>query len=131
MAAGGPHLAGALPHHGAGRQSRAFPLLRGLVEAPILGPLLYRLNTTRSVLGWMSRRHVAGPGLTPPGISERQRIARPPGARFASAAFVTGGLDPYGDPEGWLRAARGLEAPLTVAVAGLTIASSWAPVKRH
>ena len=103
----------------AGRQSRAFPLLRGLVEAPVLGPLLYRLNTTRSVLGWMSRRHVdvAGPGLTPQGLSERQRIARQPGARFASAAFVTGALDPYGDPEGWLRAARGLVAPLTVVVA--------------
>jgi hypothetical protein len=43
-----------------------------------------------------SRRHVdvAGPGLTPERVSRRQRIARQPGARFASAAFVTGGLDP-------------------------------------
>lgn len=115
----------------AGRQSRAFPLLRGLVEAPVLGPLLYRLNTTRSVLGWMSRRHVdvAGPGLTPPGISERQRIARQPGARFASAAFVTGGLDPYGDPEGWLRTARGLLAPLTVVVADQSPPKSLAQMR--
>ncbi len=103
----------------AGRHSRAFPVLRGLVEAPVLGPLLYRINTTRSVLGWMSRRHVdvAGPGLAPQGIRARQRIARQPGARFASAAFVTGALDPYSDPEGWLLAARGLETPLTVVVA--------------
>ncbi|NDC34814.1 MAG: alpha/beta hydrolase [Synechococcaceae bacterium WB9_2_112] len=103
----------------AGRRSRAFPLLRGLVEAPLLGPLLYRLNTTRGVLGWMSRRHVdvAGPGLTPQGIKQRQRIARQPGARFASAAFVTGGLDPYDDPQDWLAAAEALEAPLTVVVA--------------
>ncbi len=101
------------------RQSRAFSVIRGLVEAPLLGPLLYRLNTTRSVLGWMSRRHVdvAGPGLTPEALSERQRIARQPKARFASAAFVTGGLDPYASTENWIRAARRLESPLTVVVA--------------
>ncbi len=103
----------------AGRQRRIFPLIRGLVEAPVLGPPLYRLNTTRGVLGWMSRRHVnvAGPGLTPPGIQARQRISRQPGARFASAAFVTGGLDPYTEPDGWLQAARHLGAPLTVVIA--------------
>ena len=103
----------------AGRQSRAFPLLRALVQAPLIGSLLYRLNTTRGVLGWMSRRHVdvAGPGLTPEGIAARQGLSRQRGARFASAAFVTGGLDPYTDPEGWLRAARQVRAPLTVVVA--------------
>ena len=37
--------------------------------------------------------------------------------RFASAAFVTGGLDPYTDPKGWLQAARTLRSPLTVVVA--------------
>ncbi len=101
------------------RQSRAFPVIRGLVETPLLGPLLYRLNTTRSVLGWMSRRHVdvAGPGLSAKGIAERQGMARQRGARFASAAFVTGGLDPYNDPEGWIQAARTLHSPLTVVVA--------------
>lgn len=103
----------------AGRQSRAFPLIRGLVEAPLLGPLLYRLNTTRSVLGWMSRRHVdvSGSGLSTKGIIERQCISRQPGARFASAAFVTGGLDPFIDPQGWISAARNLASPLTVVVA--------------
>lgn len=103
----------------AGRQSRAFPVIRGLVETPLLGPLLYRLNTTRSMLGWMSRRHVdvAGPGLTAEGIAERQWVSRQPGARFASAAFVTGGLDPYDDPQGWIQAARNLPSPLTVVLA--------------
>ena len=60
---------------------------------------------------------MAGPGLTPEGISERQQIARQPGARFASAAFVSGGLDPYDDPQGWITAALNLGAPLTVVVA--------------
>ena len=103
----------------AGRSSRAFPVLRALVDAPLVGPLLYRLNTAKGVLGWMARRHVdvAGPGLTPEGIAARQRIAHQPGARFASAAFVTGGLDPFTHPDGWLRAARKLNAPSTVVIA--------------
>ena len=103
----------------ASRRSRVFPVLQALVEAPLLGPLLYGLNTTRSVLAWMSRRHVdiAGQGLTPEGIAARQRIARQPGARFASAAFVTGALDPFTDPEEWLQPARNLQAPLTVVLA--------------
>jgi pimeloyl-ACP methyl ester carboxylesterase len=113
------------------RSSRAFAVIRSLVEAPVLGPLLYRLNTTRSVLGWMSRRHVdvAGHGLTAEGNAERQRIARQPGARFASAAFVTGGLDPYVDRQGWIKAARGLEQPLTVVVAHQAPAKSLAEME--
>lgn len=115
----------------AGRQSRAFPLLRGLVASPLLGQLLYRLNTTKGMLRWMSRRHVdvAGPGLTPEGIEQRQRVSRQPGARFASAAFVTGGLDPYTEPAGWLRAARHLQAPLTVVVADQSPARSLAQMQ--
>lgn len=103
----------------AGRRSRAFAAIRSLVEAPLLGPLLYRLNTTRGMLGWMSRRHVdvAGPGLSPEGLTTRQRISRQPGARFASAAFVTGGLDPYDTPKGWITAAQALQSPLTVVIA--------------
>lgn len=103
----------------AGRRSRAFKAIRSLVEAPLLGPVLYRLNTTRGMLGLMSRRHVdvAGPGLSPEGLAARQRISRQPGARFASAAFVSGGLDPYDTPEGWLAAARALPNPLTVVIA--------------
>ena len=103
----------------AGRQSRAFPLIRRLVEAPLLGPLLYRLNTTRAMLAWMSRRHVdvGGAGHPDEGIRQRQCISRQPGARFASAAFVSGGLDPFNDPQGWIQAARNLQAPLTVVLA--------------
>lgn len=103
----------------AGRHSRAFPAIRSLVEAPLLGPLLYRLNTTKAMLGWMSSRHVdgAGAGLSPEGLAARQRISRQPGARFASAAFVTGALDPYRNAERWLAAAQALQSPLTVGIA--------------
>ena len=110
------------------RQSRAFPLIRALLETPLLGPLLYRLNTSRSLIEWMGRRHVdlAGPGLTPAGIAQRQAIARQPGARFASAAFVTGGLDPYDRSDGWLAAAKNLKQPLTVVIADNAPPRSWA-----
>lgn len=115
----------------AGRRSRAFSAIRSLVEAPLLGPLLYRLNTTRGMLGWMSRRHVdvGGPGLSPEGLAKRQSISRQPGARFASAAFVTGGLDPYDTPEGWLAAARALQSPLTVVIADQSPAKSMAEMQ--
>ncbi len=113
------------------RHSKAFRVIRGLVEAPLLGPLLYRLNTTQSLLAWMSRRHVDvdGPGLTPAGLNQRQRIARQPGARFASAAFVTGGLDPYNDAEGWIAAASSLRQPLTVVVADQSPPQSLAQMR--
>ncbi len=113
------------------RQSRVFLLILGLVEAPLLGPLLYRLNTTRSVLGWMSRRHVdvAGSGLTPEETARRRGVARQPGARFASAAFVTGGLDPFTDSEGWIQAAQGLPSPLTVVVADQSPSKSLAEMR--
>ena len=115
----------------AGRRSRAFTAIRCLVEAPLLGPVLYRLNTTKAMLGWMSRRHVdvAGPGLSPEGLAARQRISRHPGARFASAAFVTGGLDPYDTPEGWLAAARALPSPLTVVIADQSPPKSMAEMQ--
>lgn len=115
----------------AGRRSRAFTPIRSLVEAPLLGPLLYRLNTTRGMLRWMSRRHVnvAGPGLSPEGLAARQLISRQPGARFASAAFVTGGLDPYETPEGWLDAARALQSLLTVVIADQSPPKSMAEMQ--
>jgi hypothetical protein len=56
-------------------------------------------------------------GLTPEGIAGRQRLSRQPGGRFASAAFVTGGLDPDADGGAWLAAAAALQTPLTVVIA--------------
>ncbi len=114
----GPTWRGPFPTM-AGRRSRVFNAIRFLVERPLIGSLLYRLNTGQAVLGWMSRRHVdvAGPGLTPDGLAARQRLARQPGARFASAAFVTGGLDPFDSHDGWLAAASSLQHPLTVVIA--------------
>jgi pimeloyl-ACP methyl ester carboxylesterase len=47
----------------------------------------------------MYRRHVYAEAgrVTPVFVAKKQGVARRPGARFASAAFVTGSLDPVSD----------------------------------
>lgn len=102
-----------------GLPQQQFNWLRSLVAAPCIGPALYRLNTSRMVLRLMLRRHVwvAPALLTPARIREQQLLARRPGARFASVAFVSGGLDPVGDRTWWLQQARLLKCPLQVVLA--------------
>lgn len=97
-----------------------FSWLRRLVAAPLIGPALYRLNTSRAVLELMLRRHVwvAPQLLTPHRIREQQLLSRRPGARFASAAFVSGGLDPAEERAWWLEHAQLLQCPLHVVLAG-------------
>lgn len=77
---------------------------RGLVGTPVIGEALYRLNTLRSVIGLMYRRHVYGEvsRVTPAFVAKKQEVARRPGARFASVAFVTGQLDPVSDRAAFL-----------------------------
>ena len=96
-----------------------FGWLRKLVMLPLIGPLLYRLNTSLPVLRLMLRRHVwmNSAWLTPERLHQQQRLARRPRARFASAAFVSGGLDCTTDPHWWLRQTRGLQCPFHVVVA--------------
>jgi len=96
-----------------------FSWLQQVIAAPLIGPALYQLNTSRAVLKLMLRRHVwVDPDLlTPQRIREQQQLARRPGARFASVAFVTGGLDPAVDRAWWLQQAQLLQCPLQLVVA--------------
>ena len=102
-----------------GWPSQRFGWLRRLVAAPWIGPALYRLNTSRAVLGLMLRRHVwvAPALLTPARIRDQQLLARRPGARFASVAFVSGGLDSATERGWWLQQARLLHCPLHMVLA--------------
>lgn len=70
--------------------------VRGVVRSHLIGPLLYWLNTRPAFLKWMYRRHVFvdDTQLTAEYIAQRHQITQKPGARYAPAAFVTGGLDP-------------------------------------
>jgi pimeloyl-ACP methyl ester carboxylesterase len=82
-----------------GEHPRAYAWARRLVGMPVIGEALYRLNTLRSVIGLMYRRHVYAEAsrVTPAFVAKKQNVARRPGARFASVAFVTGQLDPVSD----------------------------------
>ncbi|PIK71167.1 alpha/beta hydrolase [Methylobacterium frigidaeris] len=73
-----------------------FGRLRRAVEAPVFGNLLYRLNVSTPVVSRMMQAHVyADPArVTPALLAEKRRVTHQPRARFGTAAFVTGGLDP-------------------------------------
>ncbi|ELR99715.1 alpha/beta fold hydrolase [Gloeocapsa sp. PCC 73106] len=71
-------------------------LVNNLVRSPIIGQLLYYLNTTPGFLRFMYRRHVYTDQtkLTPEFITKKRQITQQTGARFAPVAFVTGEIDP-------------------------------------
>lgn len=77
------------------KQSGWHGIVRELVRSPILGQFLYKLNTTPSFLSLMYRRHVYvdAAKVTPDFIQNKWQVTQKPGARYGSAAFVTGGLD--------------------------------------
>ena len=110
-----PTWRGPLPTMMGGRKPIR-PRIRKLIHAPAIGELLYRLNVSRPVVRMMYRRHVfADPMfLTDDLLARRMRLTRQPGARFGSACFVTGALDPFDDRAGFLAAARQVEAPVLV-----------------
>lgn len=92
--------------------------IRNLVRSPLLGQALYGLNTHPEFLKWMYQRHVYvdQDKLTPEFINAKHQITQQPGARFAPAAFVTGGLDPMSDREEWLTVGRSLSLPLKMLI---------------
>ena len=113
-----PTFRGPLPTM-TGRTGKSFNWVRQLVRLPVVGPLLYRLNTSRPILKLMLRRHVWVNRnlLSPQRLREQQTISRQPGARFASVAFVTGGLDAAADSQWWLAQTQRLHCPLHVVIA--------------
>ena len=90
--------------------------IRRLIHAPVIGELLYRLNVSRPIVRMMYRRHVfTDPAfLTDDLLADRMRLTRQPGARFASACFVTGALDPFDDRAAFLAAARRVQSPMLI-----------------
>ena len=62
---------------------------------PGIGSLLYRLNVNSFVVGKMVAGHVYSDSnwLSGERLIQKRQVMAAPGARFASAAFVTGALD--------------------------------------
>lgn len=93
---------------------RFFNRLCKLVDLPVLGNLLYKLNVNRVVISYMAAGHVyADPAWL---RDERQReklaVTRASGSRFASIRFVTGELDPIETREQFLALARQAAIPM-------------------
>ena len=102
-----------------GWSPRRFNWLRQVVSLPVIGSILYRLNTSRAVLKVMLRRHVwvKPEMLSAENIRRQQRLSRKRGARFASVAFVSGGFAPATNSDWWLTQADNLACPLHVVLA--------------
>lgn len=77
------------------QQSGWHGIVRELVRSPLIGQFLYKLNTAPSFLSFMYQRHVYADAakVTPDFIQSKWQVTQKPGARYGSAAFVTGGLD--------------------------------------
>ena len=82
-----------------------YDAIRRAIDWPIAGEALYRLNVSRPVVASMLRSHVYADArkVTPEVIGAKLAITRHPRARFATAAFVTGALDPVRSRDEFLR----------------------------
>ncbi|HML07361.1 MAG TPA: alpha/beta hydrolase [Xanthobacteraceae bacterium] len=98
----------------AGGERPLFARIRRAVEAPIIGPLLYRLNVNPFVVRKMVAGHVYSEpnALSAARTAEKHEVVAAPGARFASAAFVTGGLDRVSSRDDFLALAARAALPL-------------------
>jgi pimeloyl-ACP methyl ester carboxylesterase len=91
-----------------------FARIRRAVELPVLGPLLYRANVSPFVIQRMVAGHVySDPAwLNAERLAQKRQVVNADGARFASVAFVTGGLDRVADRAAYLALARRAGVPM-------------------
>ena len=101
----------------AGGYRPMFGTIRCAIALPVIGPLLYRLNVNPVVVRMMLAGHVYRDphALSNEQTRDKQLVIRASGARFGSAAFVTGGLDRVHSREALLDLASRAERPILVA----------------
>ncbi|MEB3831815.1 alpha/beta fold hydrolase [Phormidium sp. CCY1219] len=92
--------------------------VREMVRTPVLGDLLYDLNTQPAFLQFMYEQHVFvdKAHLTPEFIAQKQENTQHAGGRFAPVAFVTGTLDPASDRAEFLGYFQPLPVPVKVII---------------
>ncbi len=100
-----------------GGDRAVFAGIRRAVGMPVIGPLLYRVNLNPVVVRMMIAGHVYSDALTLTAgqIRQQQQVIGASGARFGSAAFVTGGLDRFHSREEFVNSASRAGRPLLVA----------------
>jgi len=115
----------------AGGQRRYFARIRRLIEVPLIGPPLYRLNVSSFVVRRMVTGHVySDPAwLTAERMSEKRKVTQAKGARFASVAFVTGGLDRVRSRAEFLQLAANAALPILLVRGEETPARSLAEME--
>ena len=93
--------------------------VKTLVRLPLIGQALYHLNTTPFFLRLMYKRHVYvdETKLTPKFIAQKHQITAKNGARYASAAFVTGAIDPVAKREEFLHLLTSVSMPVLIILA--------------
>jgi pimeloyl-ACP methyl ester carboxylesterase len=125
-----PTWSGPLPTM-TGGQRPFFRTIRRAVEMPGLGPLLYRLNVNSFVVRKMVAGHVYSDAswLTDERLTEKRRVIDAPGARFASAAFVTGALDRVASRTEFLALATRAGIPVLVVYGAATPVRSRAEIE--
>ena len=108
-----PTWRGPLPTMAGGHRP-FFDRLCRLVDRATVGPLIYRLNVNPFVVRRMGAGHVySDPAfLDEERLRQKLAVVRADGARFASARFVTGRLDPLASREAFLDVARRAGAPI-------------------
>ena len=125
-----PTWRGPLPTMMNGRRP-LFDRICRLVDLPVIGRLLYRLNVSRIVVRYMAAGHVYTDAAWLHGERLREKLAvtRPPGARFASIRFVTGKLDPLATRSEFLDLAHRLPVPMLMVYGAQTPSRSRAEME--
>jgi pimeloyl-ACP methyl ester carboxylesterase len=114
-----------------GGQRPWFARIRRLIDIPLLGPILYRLNVSSLVVRHMVAGHVySDPAwLAGERLREKRKVTRAKGARFASVGFVTGGLDRVESRAEFLQLAGSAAVPILLVLGNETPARSQAEME--
>ena len=115
----------------AGGDRPLFARIKRAIELPIVGPLLYRANVNPLVVRRMVAGHVysEASALSGERLAEKRRVITAAGARFGSAAFVTGGLDRVASRAEFLALARKANRPILVVYGAQTPPKSRAEME--
>jgi pimeloyl-ACP methyl ester carboxylesterase len=99
-----------------GRKYPMFAQISRMVDWPVVGDLLYRLNVNRFMVRKMALGHVyaESSSLSEARFEEKLAVTRASGARHSSIRFVAGELDPMATREAFLSAAQQVNDPIIV-----------------
>jgi pimeloyl-ACP methyl ester carboxylesterase len=125
-----PTWRGPLPTMMGGRRT-FLRFISKLVDLPVIGFALYRLNVNRPMIRMMGRGHVyADPAwLDQTRLVEKLAVIEAPGARHASFRFVAGELDPMWTRAAFLATARRVRDPILVVYGAATPRRSKAEIE--